>query len=112
MNEVFFEDVRAPKDNLVSEKNRGLMIAIVTRTAAVQYAPEGIRVNSVHPGPFDTPMTSDVDPVLWQMFVNRVLLQPPGPSEDITLGVLSLASHESSYVTGIEVVADDGFTVR
>ena len=75
-------------------------VRIMTKTAAVQYAPEGIRVNSVHPGPVDTPMTSDFDRELWQMYVNSVPLQQAGTSD------------ESSDVTGIEFVIDGGFTAR
>ncbi len=87
-------------------------VRIMTKTAAVQYAPEGIRVNSVHPGPVDTPMVSGLDKELWQMFLNSVPLQRAGTAEDIALGVLYLASDESSYVTGTELVIDGGFTAR
>ncbi len=87
-------------------------VRIMTKTAAVQYAPEGIRVNSVHPGPVDTPMVSGLDKELWQMFLNSVPLQRAGTSEDIALGVLYLACDESSYVTGTELVIDGGFTAR
>ena len=55
-------------------------VRIMTKTAAVQYAPEGIRVNSAHPVPVDTPMTSDFDRELWQMYVNSVPLQQAGTS--------------------------------
>ena len=78
----------------------------------MQYAPEGIRVNSVHPGPVDTPMVSGLDKELWQMFLNSVPLQRAGTAEDIALRVLYLASDESSYVTGTELVIDGGFTAR
>ena len=87
-------------------------VRIMTKSAAVQYAPENIRVNSVHPGPIDTPMVSGLDKELWQMFLNSVPLQREGTSEDIALGVLYLASDESSYVTGTELVIDGGFTAR
>ncbi len=49
-------------------------VRIMAKTAAVRYAPEGIRVNLVHPVPVDTPMTSDFDCELWQMYVNSVPL--------------------------------------
>ena len=87
-------------------------VRIMTKTAAVQYAPEGIRANSVHPGPVDTPMVSGLDKQLWQMFLNGVPLQRAGTAEDIALGVLYLASDDSSYLTGTELVIDGGFTAR
>ena len=87
-------------------------VRIKSKSAAVQYAAEGIRVNSVHPGPIDTPMVSDIDRELWQLFLDSVPLQREGTAQDIALGVLYLASDESSYVTGTELVIDGGFTAR
>jgi NAD(P)-dependent dehydrogenase (short-subunit alcohol dehydrogenase family) len=87
-------------------------VRIMTKTAAVQYAKEGIRVNSVHPGPIETPMTTDLDRELWQMFLNHVPLKRAGVSEDVALGVLYLASDESSFVTGSELIIDGGYTAQ
>ncbi|MGH7960292.1 MAG: SDR family NAD(P)-dependent oxidoreductase [Candidatus Binatia bacterium] len=87
-------------------------VRIMTKTAAVQYAKDGIRVNSIHPGPIDTPMTTGLDRELWQMFLNSVPLKRPGTSDDIANGVLYLASDESAYVTGAELVIDGGYTAQ
>lgn len=87
-------------------------VRIMTKTAAVQYAKEGIRVNSIHPGPIDTPMITGLDRELWQMFLNSVPLKRAGTSEDIANGVLYLASDESAYVTGAELVIDGGYTAQ
>lgn len=87
-------------------------VRIMTKTAAMQYAKEGIRVNSVHPGPIDTPMTAGLDRELWQMFVNNVPLKRAGTSEDVAYGVLYLASDESSFVTGAELIIDGGYTAQ
>ena len=87
-------------------------VRIMTKTAAIQYAKEGIRVNSVHPGPIDTPMTVDVDRETWQWFLNSVPLKRAGTSEDIAFGVLYLASDESSFVTGSELIIDGGYTAQ
>ena len=57
-------------------------------------------------------MVSGLDKELWQMFLNSVPLQRAGTAEDIALRVLYLASDESSYVTGTELVIDGGFTAR
>ncbi|MBI4736049.1 MAG: glucose 1-dehydrogenase [candidate division NC10 bacterium] len=85
-----------------------------TRTAAVQYAPEGIRVNSVFPGFVETPMTREVhaQPGVRE---ERTALTPLGRlamPEDIAWGILYLASDESSFVTGSELVIDGGMTAR
>jgi NAD(P)-dependent dehydrogenase (short-subunit alcohol dehydrogenase family) len=87
-------------------------VRIMTKTAAMEYAKEGIRVNSVHPGPIDTPMTTPLDREVWQMFLNGVPLKRAGTSEDIAYGVLYLASDESSFVTGSELVIDGGYTAQ
>lgn len=85
-----------------------------TRTAAVQYAPENIRVNSVFPGFVETPMTREVhaQPGVRE---ERTALTPLGRlamPKDIAWGILYLASDESSYVTGSELVIDGGVTAR
>ena len=85
-----------------------------TRTAAVQYASEGVRVNSVFPGFVDTPMTRDLhaQPGVRE---ERTALTPLGRlavPEDIAWGILYLASDESGYVTGSELVIDGGVTAR
>ncbi len=87
-------------------------VRIMTKTAAMQYAKEGIRVNSVHPGPIDTPMTTGLDREVWQMFLRSVPLKRAGTSEDVAYGVLYLASDESSFVTGAELVIDGGYTAQ
>ena len=83
-----------------------------TKAAAVQLAPEGIRVNSVHPGFIDTPQSAGLvdDPVERAKLVDRTPIGRIGTSEDIAWGVLYLASDESSYVTGAEFVIDGGIT--
>ena len=85
-----------------------------TRTAAVQYAAEGIRVNSVFPGFVETPMTRDLhaQPGVRE---ERTAMTPLGrlaTPEDIAWGILFLASDEASYMTGSELVIDGGVTAR
>jgi NAD(P)-dependent dehydrogenase (short-subunit alcohol dehydrogenase family) len=87
-------------------------VRIMTKTAAIQYAKEGIRVNSIHPGPIDTPMIADLNRETWQWFLNSVPLKRAGTSEDIAFGVLYLASDESSFVTGSELIIDGGYTAQ
>ncbi len=85
-----------------------------TKAAAVQLAPDGIRVNSVHPGFIDTPQSAGLmdDPVERAKLVDRTPIGRIGTSEDIAWGVLYLASDESSYVTGAEFVIDGGITAQ
>jgi NAD(P)-dependent dehydrogenase (short-subunit alcohol dehydrogenase family) len=89
-------------------------VRIFTKSAAIQYAPEGIRVNSVHPGPIVTPMTEArrSDLAMQQVMVTRIPLGRYGESEDVAYGVLYLASDESSFVTGGELVIDGGWTAQ
>ena len=89
-------------------------VRIFTKSAAIQYAPEGIRVNSVHPGPIVTPMTESrrSDLAMQQVMVSRIPLGRYGESEDVAYGVLYLASDESSFVTGGELVIDGGWTAQ
>lgn len=89
-------------------------VRLLTKSTAIQYAAEGIRVNSVHPGPIATPMTeaSRADPERYQRSVNSTPMGRYGQPEDIAYGVLFLASDESSYMTGSELVIDGGYTAQ
>jgi NAD(P)-dependent dehydrogenase (short-subunit alcohol dehydrogenase family) len=86
-------------------------IRVMTKSAAVQYAQDGIRVNSVHPG-IMPPMRSSVtisDPKLREKVIAQVPMKRAGLPEEVAYPVLFLASDESSYMTGSEVVVDGGY---
>jgi NAD(P)-dependent dehydrogenase (short-subunit alcohol dehydrogenase family) len=89
-------------------------VRILTKTAAAQLGRFGIRVNSVHPGFILTPMSavSMEDPVRRQYFLGRIPLGRAGTPEDVAAGVLFLASDESSFVSGSELVIDGGETCK
>ena len=89
-------------------------VRLLTKSTAIQYAKDGIRVNSVHPGPVATPMTevSRADPERYQNNISRTPMGRYGQPEDIAYGVLFLASDESSYMTGSELVIDGGYTAQ
>ncbi|XOV90529.1 MAG: glucose 1-dehydrogenase [Pseudomonadota bacterium] len=91
-------------------------VRILTKTAALEMAVHGIRVNSVHPGFIETPMIEQALPELNAPMLDLISQQVPlgriGQPEDIALGVLYLASDESSYVTGTELIIDGGVTAR
>ena len=85
---------------------------IISKSAAIQYAGEGIRVNSIHPGFCRTPMTnaSYQDPEHYEPLLERIPMGRVGNPEELAQGMLYLASDESSYVTGAEIVIDGGVT--
>ena len=86
-------------------------VRIMTKTAAVQFAPDGIRVNSVHPGfmpPMRTSKTS-ADPEWRAKMLAAVPMKRSGRVEEVAHAVLFLASDEASYITGTELVVDGGY---
>jgi NAD(P)-dependent dehydrogenase (short-subunit alcohol dehydrogenase family) len=89
-------------------------VRLFSKATAVQHAQDNIRCNSVHPGPIDTPMVRgpQTDPARLAELTGRVPLGRLGTSEEIAYGVLYLASDESSYVTGSELVIDGGRTAQ
>ena len=89
-------------------------VRILSKSTAVQYAKEGIRCNSVHPGPVDTPMLQSARSgrAAREAQVSLIPLGRIGTAEEIVYGVLYLASDESSYVTGSELVIDGGRTAQ
>jgi NAD(P)-dependent dehydrogenase (short-subunit alcohol dehydrogenase family) len=89
-------------------------VRIFSKAAAIQYAPEKIRVNSVHPGFVDTPMTKPghSNPEVAKKRLEVTPLGRFGTPADIAAGCLYLASDESSWVTGSELVIDGGMTAN
>jgi 3alpha(or 20beta)-hydroxysteroid dehydrogenase len=82
----------------------------MTKIAAVELASVGIRVNSVHPGLIDTPMTQAI-PIDWNDVASQVVpMRRVATAADVTPVVLFLASDESAYSTGAEFVVDGGMT--
>lgn len=86
----------------------------ITKSAAADFAKYKIRVNSVHPGLIDTPMTRDIinDPEKTKRILSTTILERAGRSEEVAYPVLMLASDESSYMTGAEIVIDGGYIAR
>lgn len=89
-------------------------VRLFTKSTAVQHAKENIRCNSVHPGPIDTDMLDEaMGPESERsQRLSRVPLGHSGTVDDIAYGVLYLASDESSFVTGAELVIDGGSTAQ
>ena len=89
-------------------------IRLFTKTTAIQYAKEHIRANSVHPGYAMTPMTVDSfsNPLVRDELLAKTPLARLGTADDIASGILFLASDESGFMTGSELVIDGGMTAQ
>ena len=90
-------------------------IRLFTKSAAIQYAKDNIRVNSVHPGYAHTPLTDENygrESRRRNWALERIPLGRLGNADDIAFGILYLASDESSFVTGAELVIDGGTTAE
>ena len=93
-------------------------VLMLTKAAALEWAPLGIRVNSIHPGYIDTPLVSGILRNIEngnerrQMLVDRHPIGRLGEPREIADAVVFLASDESSFMTGGEMVIDGGYTAQ
>lgn len=94
-------------------------VRLMSKTDALLYAPDNIRVNSVHPGGIRTPMVDTLAAGFSggpEAFIKQLADRHPigrlGEPDDIAYGVLYLASDESKFVTGTELVIDGGYTAQ
>lgn len=92
---------------------KGGVIAL-TKAMAQDFGKQGVRVNCISPGPIDTPATAELqkDPEWLQHQLGRLLLGRIGRPEDVASAVLFLASDESAFVTGHNLIVDGGATSR
>jgi NAD(P)-dependent dehydrogenase (short-subunit alcohol dehydrogenase family) len=88
----------------------------LTRTAAIDHATEGIRVNAVCPGPIMTPMLAEAraarGPAADDFYLSHIPMQRLGKPDEVAKAVVWLASSESSYVTGQSLAVDGGWTAQ
>ena len=71
---------------------------------------DGIRVNSVHPGFINTPLTENQDKALNKIVIGATPMGRAGEADEVASGVVFLASDQASYITGSELVIDGGYT--
>jgi len=88
-------------------------VRLMTKNAAIRYAKEGIRVNSVHPGFIDTPMIEQVkDTPVEQAILANTPMGRLGTPAEIGAVIAFLASDAASYMTGSEIYVDGGWTAQ
>jgi 3alpha(or 20beta)-hydroxysteroid dehydrogenase len=81
----------------------------LTKVAAMDYAKWNIRVNAIHPGIVETPMVEGSDAFVRAM-TDMTGLGRPATVEDVAQCVMFLASDAASYLTGLDIPVDGGFT--
>lgn len=94
-------------------------VRLMSKTDALLYATEGIRVNSVHPGYIWTPLVADLgersgfsEEDFKKELGSRHPVNHVGEPDDIAWAIVYLASDEAKFVTGVELVVDGGYTAR
>ena len=91
--------------------SKGALVSL-TRSLAIVYAKYKIRANTIHPGAIDTPMQKQWDAETRKAIAEWVPLGRVGKPEDIANCALFLASDESAYITGAEIIVDGGIMVK
>jgi NAD(P)-dependent dehydrogenase (short-subunit alcohol dehydrogenase family) len=105
--------VGSPQNTAAYSATKGA-VRIFTKSTAIQHAKDKIRSNSVHPGPIATDMIKDSleNKDAWEQRLRRLPMGRVGTAEEVAYGVIYLASDESSYMTGSELVIDGGTTAE
>lgn len=87
---------------------------LLTKSAAASLAEQGIRVNSIHPGLISTPQTEfmNTESAAADYFLGHIPMKRLGRPEEVANVMLFLASDDSSYMTGSELIVDGGYTAK
>ncbi|VEP17595.1 3-oxoacyl-(acyl-carrier-protein) reductase FabG [Hyella patelloides LEGE 07179] len=84
----------------------------LTRSAAMEFAGQGIRINAISPGLIATDILSNVEEEVLQKMIETIPLKRAGEAKEIASAVIWLCSEGASYITGQNIVIDGGFTVQ
>jgi len=84
----------------------------MSKNAAITYAKENVRVNSLHPGFIWTPLTQSQDPEINDYVISQTPMGRAGSPQEIAAGAVFLAADESSFMTGSELVIDGGYLAQ
>ncbi|MGK2871408.1 MAG: glucose 1-dehydrogenase [Alphaproteobacteria bacterium] len=87
-------------------------VRLMSKAAALEYATQGIRINSVHPGIIATPLAKSMPQAFLDDLTGKTPIGRLGKPEEIANGSLFLCSDEASFVTGAELVIDGGWTTQ
>jgi NAD(P)-dependent dehydrogenase (short-subunit alcohol dehydrogenase family) len=87
-------------------------IRVLTKNGAITYATQGVRVNSLHPGLIATPMVSEQPQWATDAFLAATPMGRAGRPLDVAHAAVYLASDDSAFVTGAELVVDGGFLAQ
>jgi NAD(P)-dependent dehydrogenase (short-subunit alcohol dehydrogenase family) len=87
-------------------------IGNMTKNVAVTHAVDGIRANSIHPGHILTPLTENQAEEVSAVVIGKTAMRRPGQASEVASAVLFLASEDSSYVTGTELIVDGGYLAQ
>lgn len=94
-------------------------VRLMTKSDATVYAPDNIRVNSIHPGYILTPLLKTLPEKFemkpddfFQSFIDKIPMGRLGQPEDVARAIFWLASDESDYITGLEVIVDGGYILE
>ncbi len=100
-----------PQDAYTASK--GAVLAL-THSLAVQFGPQNVRANAISPGPILTPLLDQLlsDPDKRALRLNRIPMGRFGKAEDIVYAGIYLASDESTWVNGHNLVVDGGITIN
>jgi cyclopentanol dehydrogenase len=81
-------------------------VLMVSRAAAVEYAQDGVRVNSIHPGLIDTPMTETLPPPWKASLLDATPIKRSASADEVARAAVFLVSDDASFITGTQLIVD------